>query len=161
MGGSNEEYAFSSVQETATVEPKNARVLSTAINSSCNCHQLLMTCQTLSLVPLRQQQHISSIYIHIPFSSYCIHMALRTSNFLKVLLHACYHPHLPVSFLCFAVKAGHWFPPDSKDHTHRLGVPAFSKKSSKVNIRTRFAAPKLLQLLVLSSLQRIAFHKFV
>lgn len=121
--------------------------------------QLTSTPLDLPNLVISTSSQTTTHQLHMPFSSYWIHiMALHTSNFLKVLLHACYHPHLPVSFLCFAVKAGHWFPPDSKDHTHRLGVPAFSKKSSKVNIYMGFAAPK--PLLVLSSFQRIALHRF-
>ena len=104
-----EGYAFSSVQETATVEPKNAQVLST-------CHQLLMqlpsTPHDLPNLVISTSSQTTTHQLHISCSSYWIHiMALQTSNFLKVLLHACYHPHLPVSFLCFAVKAGHWFSP--------------------------------------------------
>ena len=56
-GGSKEGYAFSSVQETATVEPKDAQVLSAKRATANNSP---MTCQTSSLAPLRKQQHISS-----------------------------------------------------------------------------------------------------
>lgn len=109
-------------------------------------HQLLMrlpsTPHDLPNLVISTSSQTTTHQLHISFSSYCIHMALHTSNFVQVLLHACYHPSLQMSFLCFAVKAGHWFPPDSKDHTHGLGVPSFSKKSSKVNIHMRFCCIK-------------------
>lgn len=114
VGGSNEGYAFSSVQETATVEPKNARVLSTSINSSCNCHQLLMTCQTLSLVslvPLRKQQHISSIY-HFQVTAY-IWPYIRPTSWKSCCMLATIHI-FPCLFCASPSRQVIGFPPIAK-----------------------------------------------
>ena len=154
VGGSNEGYAFSSVQVT----PKGTK----KCTGSFDCHQLLMRLPSaphdLPNLVISTSSQTTTHQLHISFSSYCIHMALHTSNFLQVLLHACYHPSLQMSFLCFAVKAGHWFPPDSKDHTHRLGVPSFSKKEFQGEHPHAFLLHQrnLLHLLVLSSFQSIA-----
>lgn len=100
-----------------------------SFSKTCNCQQL--SHDLPNLVISTSSQTIT----HQPIFSWCIQYGLTYIQLLPHLV-ACMLPSTsskPVgrwamSFLCFAVKAGHWFPPDSKDHTHRLGVPSFSQK---------------------------------